>query len=91
MIWRVRALRTSHLSSTTLLSNPLRHCRTECDPANYDKVHRKKKCPVAGCKEKLTRCGCHGLAWHHLPPGSGWGLHAGVVCAGSCCVLRMPQ
>ena len=25
-----------------------------CDPSNYAKVHRKLKCPVPGCKEKLT-------------------------------------
>lgn len=31
-----------------------RHCRTECDPSNYDKVHRKKRCPAPGCREKLT-------------------------------------
>lgn len=31
-----------------------RHTRTECDPSNYDRVHRKPRCPVAGCKEKLT-------------------------------------
>lgn len=31
-----------------------RHTRTECDPSNYDKVHRKPRCPVGGCKEKLT-------------------------------------
>ena len=26
----------------------------DCDPSNYAKVHRKLKCPVPGCKEKLT-------------------------------------
>lgn len=31
-----------------------RHARTECDPKNYNKVHRKPKCPVSGCREKLT-------------------------------------
>eukprot|EP00878_Enallax_costatus_P033234 GHUV01036637.1.p1 GENE.GHUV01036637.1~~GHUV01036637.1.p1 ORF type:complete len:241 (+),score=50.82 GHUV01036637.1:85-807(+) len=32
-----------------------RHLRTEgCDPSNYNKVHRKPRCPVPGCKEKLT-------------------------------------
>lgn len=29
------------------------HKRTECDPANYDKVHRKPRCPVDGCNKKL--------------------------------------
>ncbi|MEW5298137.1 MAG: hypothetical protein WDW36_001290 [Sanguina aurantia] len=24
-----------------------------CDPANYDRVHKRPKCPAAGCKEKL--------------------------------------
>lgn len=59
-----------------------RHCQTECDPSNYDKVHKKKKCPVAGCKEKLTsinsytckECGAtvclrHRLAMDHKCPG----------------------
>ena len=27
---------------------------TDCDPANYAKVHRKPRCPVPGCKEKMT-------------------------------------
>ena len=27
---------------------------TDCDPANYARVHRKPRCPVPGCKEKLT-------------------------------------
>eukprot|EP00879_Flechtneria_rotunda_P002552 GHRR01002751.1.p1 GENE.GHRR01002751.1~~GHRR01002751.1.p1 ORF type:complete len:362 (+),score=81.76 GHRR01002751.1:61-1146(+) len=31
-----------------------RHTRTDCDPSNYAKVHKKPKCPVPGCKEKLT-------------------------------------
>ena len=26
----------------------------DCDPANYAKVHRKPRCPVPGCKEKLV-------------------------------------
>ncbi|EFJ44181.1 hypothetical protein VOLCADRAFT_45245, partial [Volvox carteri f. nagariensis] len=30
------------------------HQRTDCDPANYDRVHKKPRCPVSGCKEKLT-------------------------------------
>lgn len=25
-----------------------------CDPTNYDKVHKRPKCPAAGCKEKLS-------------------------------------
>ncbi|XP_007028784.2 PREDICTED: zinc finger AN1 and C2H2 domain-containing stress-associated protein 11 [Theobroma cacao] len=30
------------------------HVNTECDPSNYDKVTKKKKCPVPGCREVLT-------------------------------------
>lgn len=26
----------------------------DCDPDNYAKVHKKKRCPVEGCKEKLN-------------------------------------
>ncbi len=31
-----------------------RHSRTECDPANYARVHHKPRCSAPGCKEKLT-------------------------------------
>ncbi|KAL4425694.1 hypothetical protein ABPG75_009710 [Micractinium tetrahymenae] len=31
-----------------------RHTRTECDPSNYDRVHRKARCPAGSCREKLT-------------------------------------
>ncbi|XVE61143.1 hypothetical protein DITRI_Ditri06bG0016300 [Diplodiscus trichospermus] len=30
------------------------HVNTKCDPSNYDKVTKKKKCPVPGCREVLT-------------------------------------
>ncbi|EXB93618.1 Zinc finger AN1 and C2H2 domain-containing stress-associated protein 16 [Morus notabilis] len=30
------------------------HVNTDCDPSNYEKVTKKKKCPVPGCKEILT-------------------------------------
>ncbi|GMJ02331.1 STRESS ASSOCIATED PROTEIN 13 [Hibiscus trionum] len=30
------------------------HVNTECDPSNYEKVTRKKKCPVHRCREVLT-------------------------------------
>ncbi|XP_022967880.1 zinc finger AN1 and C2H2 domain-containing stress-associated protein 11-like [Cucurbita maxima] len=30
------------------------HVNTECDPSNYEKVTKKKKCPVPGCRESLT-------------------------------------
>ncbi|XP_048321080.2 zinc finger AN1 and C2H2 domain-containing stress-associated protein 13 [Ziziphus jujuba] len=31
-----------------------RHVNTDCDPSNYEKVTKKKKCPVPGCKDILT-------------------------------------
>lgn len=31
-----------------------RHAGGECNPANYQKVHNKPRCPAAGCREKLT-------------------------------------
>lgn len=31
-----------------------RHTRVECDPSNYDRVHRKPRCTAPGCREKLT-------------------------------------
>lgn len=31
-----------------------RHQRSGCDPSNYARVHKKPRCPVQGCKEKLT-------------------------------------
>ncbi|KAK3011818.1 hypothetical protein RJ639_010625 [Escallonia herrerae] len=30
------------------------HVNTECDPSNYEKATKKKKCPVPGCRESLT-------------------------------------
>lgn len=30
------------------------HVNTECDPSNYEKATKKKKCPVPRCKEILT-------------------------------------
>ncbi|KAJ0043904.1 hypothetical protein Pint_17906 [Pistacia integerrima] len=30
------------------------HVNTDCDPSNYDKVTKKKKCPVRGCREVLV-------------------------------------
>ncbi|EEF32757.1 arsenite inducuble RNA associated protein aip-1, putative [Ricinus communis] len=29
------------------------HVNTECDPSNYEKVTKKRKCPVRGCREVL--------------------------------------
>lgn len=31
-----------------------RHQQAGCDPSNYARVHKKPRCPVQGCKEKLT-------------------------------------
>lgn len=31
-----------------------RHTARECDPANYNRVHNKRRCPVPGCKERIT-------------------------------------
>lgn len=30
------------------------HVKTNCDPSNYAKVHKKPKCPVRGCREYLA-------------------------------------
>ncbi|KAK7392870.1 hypothetical protein VNO78_21320 [Psophocarpus tetragonolobus] len=30
------------------------HVNTECDPSNYEKATKKKKCPVPGCREILV-------------------------------------
>ncbi|KAL2320767.1 hypothetical protein Fmac_029736 [Flemingia macrophylla] len=30
------------------------HVNTECDPSNYEKVTKKRKCPAPGCKEVLV-------------------------------------
>uniref|UniRef100_A0A0E0I2J1 Uncharacterized protein n=1 Tax=Oryza nivara TaxID=4536 RepID=A0A0E0I2J1_ORYNI len=30
------------------------HVNSDCDPSNYQKVTKKKKCPVPGCRETLT-------------------------------------
>lgn len=30
------------------------HVNTDCDPSNYERATKKKKCPVPGCKEILT-------------------------------------
>lgn len=59
-----------------------RHQRSGCNPANYAKVHKKKKCTVKLCKEKLVTtnsiickdCGAltclrHRLAEDHSCPG----------------------
>ncbi|CAD7696046.1 unnamed protein product [Ostreobium quekettii] len=50
-----------------------------CDPSNYSRVHRKKSCPVRGCREKLTtlsryqckRCGLEVCMSHRLPGDHG--------------------
>ncbi|KAK3243447.1 hypothetical protein CYMTET_46896 [Cymbomonas tetramitiformis] len=35
------------------------HTRTGCDQTNYRRVTEKPRCPVQGCKEKLTFSNCH--------------------------------
>ena len=53
-----------------------------CDPANYAKVHKRPRCPAAGCRDKLTTinryrcktCGAtvclrHRFASDHQCPG----------------------
>lgn len=48
---------------------------TACDSSNYMRVHKKKKCPVKGCREKLTTlnsfdcksCGESVCLRHRLP------------------------
>lgn len=52
-----------------------RHTRTDCDPANYDRVHKKRRCPAGSCREKLTstnsytcrECGVTVCLRHRLP------------------------
>lgn len=56
-------------------SSAHRHTRTDCDPANYDRVHRKARCPAGSCREKLTStnsytcrdCGVTVCLKHRLP------------------------
>jgi hypothetical protein len=37
------------------------HARSDgCDPRNYDRVHRKPRCPVPGCRERLTTINAYG-------------------------------
>lgn len=51
------------------------HQRTGCDTRNYARVHKKRGCPVEGCKEKLTtintlnckQCGLDVCLKHRLP------------------------
>lgn len=51
------------------------HQRNGCDPRNYDRVHKKKRCPVENCREKLTtintftckQCGTDVCLKHRLP------------------------
>ncbi|XP_030515202.2 zinc finger AN1 and C2H2 domain-containing stress-associated protein 16 [Rhodamnia argentea] len=44
------------------------HVNIECDPSNYDKVTKKRKCPVPGCREILTFSNtikCKDCTWDH--------------------------
>ncbi|KAI3438660.1 hypothetical protein D9Q98_001081 [Chlorella vulgaris] len=68
-----------------------RHTRTSCDPTNYDKVHKKRRCTAAGCKERLTTvnsytckaCAVTVCLKHRLP--------ADHQCAGRAAVAAAPQ
>jgi hypothetical protein len=31
-----------------------RHTSQGCDPANYARVHNKRRCPVPDCRERIT-------------------------------------
>lgn len=50
-----------------------------CDPSNYARVHWKKRCPVSGCREKMTtlnqyqckKCGLEVCMSHRLPVDHG--------------------
>ncbi|KAL3142485.1 hypothetical protein ABBQ38_002812 [Trebouxia sp. C0009 RCD-2024] len=52
-----------------------RHTQTDCDPANYAKVHQRPKCPSKGCREKLgaintytcKECGTQVCLKHRFP------------------------
>jgi predicted nucleic acid binding AN1-type Zn finger protein len=73
---------------------------SECDPANYARVMKKKKCPVQGCREKLTTintytcksckqavCLKHRLENDHKCPGKS-GAAVGVPAAAApACML----
>ena len=47
----LRSRRAHHSCPSHALT---RHAYSDCDPSNYQKVHAKKRCPVPGCREKLT-------------------------------------
>lgn len=56
------------------------HARSgTCDPSNYARVHRKQRCPVSGCREKMTtlnryrckKCGLEVCMSHRLPGDHG--------------------
>lgn len=67
---------------------------TDCDPANYARVKQKKKCPVQGCREKLTTintytckaccqavCLKHRLEGDHKCPGKSGAAAAAAAVA----------
>lgn len=77
-----------------------RHQRAGCDPSNYARVHKKPRCPVKGCKEKLTSintytckdcrtavCLRHRLADDHACAGAKAGSAAAAAAGGSCSCL----
>jgi hypothetical protein len=46
-----------------------RHTNQGCDPANYDRVHNKRRCPVPDCKERITATNVYRSATHAQASG----------------------
>lgn len=74
-----------------------RHQRDGCDPSNYARVYKKPRCPVQGCKEKLTTintytckdcreavCLRHRLPMDHKCAGPSAAAAAASAAAGAC-------
>jgi predicted nucleic acid binding AN1-type Zn finger protein len=74
---------------------------SDCDPANYVRVMKKKKCPVPGCREKLTTintytckackqavCLKHRLGGDHKCPGKSGAATAAAVAAAAAATAR---
>ena len=78
----------------------------DCDPSNYARVHKKLKCPVPGCKEKLTSintyscrsCSTDVCLKHRFPgdhacdarKGALLGLASSLSCILECCWQQRP-
>lgn len=41
-----------------------RHTSQGCDPANYARVHNKRRCPVPDCRERITATNIYRSAAH---------------------------